>query len=160
MSDRLLHELVEGLRCLPGVGPKSAQRMALHLLQHEREAGARLGNALQNAMQNIRHCAECRNFTEDAICGICSSSERDETQLCVVESPADVMALEKATAFGGKYFVLMGSLSPLDGIGPKELGLDSFEQRLQAGVVKEVTLATNPTVEGSATANYLAEIAQ
>ena len=101
MSDRLLHELVEGLRCLPGVGPKSAQRMALHLLQHEREAGARLGNALQNAMQNIRHCAECRNFTEDAICGICSSSERDETQLCVVESPADVMALEKATAFGG-----------------------------------------------------------
>ncbi len=160
MADTLLQDLVDGLRCLPGVGPKSAQRMALHLLQHERDAGSRLGSALTLAMQSIRHCSQCRNFTEDTVCGICSSSERDNTQLCVVESPADVMALEKATAFGGQYFVLMGNLSPLDGVGPKELGLDVFEQRLKAGIVEEVTLATNPTVEGLATANYLAEIAQ
>lgn len=160
MSDRFLQELVDGLRCLPGVGPKSAQRMALHLLQREREAGARLGKALLDAMENIRHCEQCRNFTESPICTICSSSERDEKLLCVVESPADVMALEKATAFGGKYFVLMGNLSPLDGVGPKELGLDSFEQRLQSGVIEELTLATNATVEGVATANYLAEIAR
>jgi len=124
MTENSLQELIDGLRCLPGVGPKSAQRMALHLLQRDREAGARLGRTLQQAMQSVVHCEQCRNFTQSPVCPICSSPERDASQLCVVESPADVMALEKATAFRGRYFVLMGNLSPLDGIGPDELGLD------------------------------------
>jgi len=160
MTENSLQELIDGLRCLPGVGPKSAQRMALHLLQRDRDAGARLGRTLQQAMQSIVHCEQCRNFTQSPVCPICSSPERDASQLCVVESPADVMALEKATAFRGRYFVLMGNLSPLDGIGPDELGLDVFEERLAGGEVKELTLATNSTVEGGATANYLAELAR
>jgi len=160
MTENSLQELIDGLRCLPGVGPKSAQRMALHLLQRDRDAGARLGRTLQQAMQSIVHCEQCRNFTQSPVCPICSSPERDASQLCVVESPADVMALEKATAFRGRYFVLMGNLSPLDGIGPDELGLDVFEERLTGGEVKELTLATNSTVEGGATANYLAELAR
>lgn len=160
MTENSLQELIDGLRCLPGVGPKSAQRMALHLLQRDREAGARLGRTLQQAMQSIVHCEQCRNFTQTPVCPICSSPERDASQLCVVESPADVLALERATAFRGRYFVLMGNLSPLDGIGPDELGLSVFEQRLASGEVKELTLATNSTVEGGATANYLAELAR
>jgi len=160
MTENSLQELIDGLRCLPGVGPKSAQRMALHLLQRDREAGARLGRTLQQAMQSVVHCEQCRNFTQSPVCPICSSPERDASQLCVVESPADVMALEKATAFRGRYFVLMGNLSPLDGIGPDELGLDIFEKRLAGGEVTELTLATNSTVEGGATANYLAELAR
>ena len=160
MTDKSLQELIDGFRCLPGVGPKSAQRMALHLLQRDRDAGLRLGIALQQAMQSVTHCDRCRNFTESTRCSICSDTERDSGQLCVVESPADVIALEKATGFAGTYYVLMGSLSPLDGIGPAELGLDVFEQRLDEGSVRELTLAINPTVEGGATANYLAELAR
>jgi len=160
MSDNSLQQLIDGLRCLPGVGPKSAQRMALHLLQRDRTAGERLGNALVQAMQQIRQCQQCRNFTENELCDICSDSERDLSQLCIVESPADVIALEQATAFAGRYFVLMGHLSPLDGIGPQELGLDVLEKMLGDDPVKELTIATNPTVEGGATANYIAELAR
>jgi len=160
MSDNVIDQLIDGLRCLPGVGPKSAQRMALHLLQRDRDSGKRLGQALVQAMERIRQCNKCRNFTENDLCDICSDSERDDTQLCIVESPADVIALEKSTGFKGRYFVLMGHLSPLDGIGPVELGLGILEENLDSGAVKELTIATNPTVEGSATANYISELAQ
>jgi len=158
MSDNVIDQLIDGLRCLPGVGPKSAQRMALHLLQRDRDSGKRLGQALVQAMERIRQCNKCRNFTENDLCDICSDSERDDTQLCIVESPADVIALEKSTGFKGRYFVLMGHLSPLDGIGPVELGLGILEENLDSGAVKELTIATNPTVEGSATANYISVI--
>ena len=127
MRENLLQQLIDGLRCLPGVGPKSAQRMALHMLQRDRDAGQRLGSALLQAMQEIRQCSQCRNFTENELCDICSDDERDASQLCIVESPADVMALEKSTNYRGCYFVLMGHLSPLDGIGPEELGLGLLE---------------------------------
>ncbi len=160
MSGNLLQNLIDGLRCLPGVGPKSAQRMALHLLQRDRDSGQRLGTALLQAMQNIRQCAHCRNFTENELCDICADDERDSSQLCIVESPADVMALEKSTSYRGRYFVLMGHLSPLDGIGPEQLGLDVLERVLETAAVKELTVATNPTVEGGATANYVAELAR
>ena len=148
------------LRCLPGVGPRSAQRMAFHLLQRDRAGGARLGETLQKAMSDIQHCRTCRRFTESDQCAICSDAERDVQQLCVVETAADVLALEAATGFRGRYFVLMGHLSPIDGIGPSELGLDLLEQQLIANSVQELTLATNPTVEGSATAAYIGEMAR
>lgn len=160
MSGNLLQNLIDGLRCLPGVGPKSAQRMALHMLQRDRDAGQRLGSALLQAMENIRQCAQCRNFTENELCDICADDERDSSQLCIVESPADVIALEKSTNYRGRYFVLMGHLSPLDGIGPEQLGLGVLEQLLDTAAVKELTVATNPTVEGGATANYIAEQAR
>lgn len=160
MSDNLIGQLIDGLRCLPGVGPKSAQRMALHLLQRDRDSGQRLGQSLLEAMQRIRQCERCRNFTEHELCDICGDEERDDGQLCIVESPADVIALEKATGFKGRYFVLMGHLSPLDGIGPAELGLDILEKTLDSGTIQELTIATNPTVEGGATANYISELAQ
>ncbi|HSN16891.1 MAG TPA: recombination mediator RecR [Gammaproteobacteria bacterium] len=156
----LLQKLVDSLRCLPGVGPKSAQRMAFQLLERNREGALALAQALQAAMQGIGHCERCRNFTEGKLCDICSSAKRDASVLCVVETPADVGALEGATGYRGQYFVLMGHLSPLDGIGPEELGLDLLERRLDEGGVKEVILATNPTVEGEATAHFLAELAQ
>jgi len=158
MSEALLQDLIEALKCLPGVGPKSAQRIAFHLLQRDRAGATRLGEVMQQAMQLIQHCDICRTFTEQSVCRICSDVNRDETQLCVVESPADVLALEQATNFKGRYFVLMGHLSPLDGIGPADLGLDKFEQTLQRGGVEEITLATNPTVEGAATASYIQEL--
>ncbi|HEY5604655.1 MAG TPA: recombination mediator RecR [Gammaproteobacteria bacterium] len=154
----LINRLIEDLRCLPGVGPKSAQRMAFHLLQHNREAARRLAETLLEAAEKIGHCRSCRTLTESELCTVCASTKRDRSKLCVVESPADVNAIEQATDYNGLYFVLMGHLSPLDGIGPKEIGLDLLEQRLRTGVIDEVILATNPTVEGEATAHYISEI--
>lgn len=151
--------LIESLRCLPGVGPKSAQRMAFHLLERDREGGRALGHALQEALAHVGHCKRCRMLTESELCAICASAQRDTAQLCVVESPADVVAIEQSGGFRGRYFVLMGHLSPLDGIGPAELGLDEFERILGENEVREVILATNPTVEGEATAHYLGELA-
>jgi recombination protein RecR len=156
----LLQQLIDALRCLPGVGPKSAQRMAFHLLEHNRDAALALAGALQGAVTGIQHCERCRMFADTPVCSICNSSRRDASLVCVVESPADVYAVENATGFRGQYFVLMGHLSPLDGIGPNELGLGLLEARLQEGGVSELILATNPTVEGEATAHYLAELAR
>lgn len=155
----LLVRLIDALRCMPGVGRKSAQRIAFHLLERDREGASQLSQALAAAVAGIRHCSRCRMFSEQELCGICSSAGRDETLLCVVESPADVMAVEDATGFKGHYFVLMGHLSPLDGIGPEELGLRRLEERLERESFQEVIIATNPTVEGDATAHYLAEMA-
>ncbi|MBT8081727.1 MAG: recombination mediator RecR [Gammaproteobacteria bacterium] len=155
----LLVRLIDSLRCMPGVGQKSAQRIAFHLLERDRDGASQLSAALTEAASGIGHCRQCRMLTEDELCAICAAPGRDETQLCVVESPADVMALEDATGFRGLYFVLMGHLSPLDGIGPDELGLDRLEDWLAQGEVRELIIATNPTVEGDATAHYLAELA-
>mgnify|MGYP001556183684 FL=1 len=155
----LLMRLIEGLRCMPGVGQKSAQRIAFHLLERDREGASQLSTALADAVVGIGHCKRCRMFTEQELCSICAATGRDTTQLCVVESPADVMALEDATGFRGLYFVLMGHLSPLDGIGPDELGLSQLEEWLADGEVQELIIATNPTVEGDATAHYLADMA-
>ena len=155
----LLVRLIDGLRCMPGIGQKSAQRIAFHLLERDREGADNLSGALAEAVRGIGHCRRCRMFTEHELCSICAASGRDATQLCVVESPADVMAIEDATGFRGLYFVLMGHLSPLDGIGPDELGLDQLEAWLRQGEVQELIIATNPTVEGDATAHYLAELA-
>jgi recombination protein RecR len=154
-----LSRLIEALRCLPGVGPKSAQRMAFHLLERDRDGGRSLSQALTEAMANIGHCRRCRMLADGEYCSICASAQRDTSQLCVVESPADVVAIEQSGGYRGRYFVLMGHLSPLDGIGPKELGLDDFERTLSEGEVAEVILATNPTAEGEATAHYLGELA-
>ena len=154
-----LARLIDALRCLPGVGPKSAQRMAFFLLEHDRDGGRALAQALAEAVQNVGHCKRCRMLTESELCSICASTERDAAQLCVVESPADVVAIERSGGFRGRYFVLMGHLSPLDGIGPSELGLDEFERLLGQDEVAEVILATNPTVEGEATAHYLGQLA-
>jgi recombination protein RecR len=151
---------IETLRVLQGVGPKSAQRMALQLLQRDRPGARRLAEALLQAMDRIGECRECRTLSEQEVCQICANPKRDRSVLCVVESPADVFALEQATDFSGLYFVLKGRLSPLDGIGPAELGLNELEARFQSGEVREVILATNPTVEGEATAQYIAEMAR
>ncbi|PID45143.1 MAG: recombination protein RecR [Proteobacteria bacterium] len=160
MSDSsLLNELVDAFKCLPGVGVRTAQRMSFHLLEHDREAGLRLAEVMRQAIENIGHCESCRTLTEHDLCKICSNANRDASQLCIVENPSDVIALEQATDYRGYYFVLMGKLSPLDGIGPEELGLDKLEARLQTGEVTELILATNPTVEGEVTAHYIHEIA-
>jgi recombination protein RecR len=159
-SSPLLSELIEALRCLPGVGGKSAQRMAFHLLERERERGLKLATVLQQAMQKIGHCTRCRNFSETPVCSICANSSRDRHVLCIVESPTDLAAIEQATGYRGQYFVLMGRLSPLDGLGPEELGLGLLSDRLAEGEVEELILATNPTVEGEATAHYLAQLAR
>jgi len=159
-QNTLLGRLIEGLRCLPGVGPKSAQRMALHLLERDREGGRALANVLIESMEEIGRCCECRDLTEHERCAICSNPRRDRSTLCIVESPVDVLAIEQATAFSGIYFVLLGRLSPLDGIGPAELGLDELEQRFATQPPAEVIIATNPTVEGEATAFYLQQMAQ
>ena len=156
----LLAELIEALRCLPGVGGKSAQRMAFHLLERERDRGLKLAQVMAQAMEKIGHCERCRNFSEDALCGVCASSSRDRQTLCVVESPTELAAIEQATGYRGQYFVLMGRLSPLDGLGPEELGLAQLAQRLGEGEIEEMIIATNPTVEGDATANYLAQLAR
>lgn len=153
-----LQELIEALRCLPGVGPKSAQRMTLHLLERDREGAALLATALQQAIERVDHCTRCRNFTELDICEICSDPRRDAATICVVETPADVMAVEQSGSFRGIYFVLMGHLSPIDGIGPAEIGLEKFHQRVLDEGITEVILATNPTVEGEATAYYLTDM--
>ena len=157
----LVQELIDALKCLPGVGAKSAQRMAFHLLERNRKGGSKLAHSLNNAMENIGHCQQCRNFTEHELCGICLSPKRELAQtLCIVESPADVIAIEQTGEFVGKYFILMGHLSPIDGIGPDDLGLDILEKQLATGQFLEVILATNPTVEGEATAHFIAELTQ
>jgi recombination protein RecR len=153
-----LEELARALRCLPGVGPKAAQRMALHLLQHDRDGAQRLAHALVDATRAVRHCERCNTFTESALCALCQSSKRDATMLCVVETPADLLMVEQTQAYSGLYFVLMGRLSPLDGIGPKEIRLERLLARASDGVVREVILATNFTNEGEATAHYLGEL--
>ncbi len=159
-SEPLLSRLVESLRCLPGVGPKTAQRMALHLLERNREGGVRLSEVLLEAMQNIGRCKQCRDLTELEVCSICANPRRDHGLLCVVESPVDVLAIEQATAYQGRYFVLLGRLSPLDGIGPAELGLDQLAAKLETDTPKEMIIATNPTVEGEATSYYLQKMAK
>ena len=159
-SEPLLEQLIEALRCLPGVGPKSAQRMALHLLERDREGGRQLSAILATAMERIGRCKLCRNLTEQELCRICANAQRDASLLCVVESPGDVLAIEQATGYRGRYFVLMGRLSPLDGIGPAELGLDELARRLDDSPPAEIIIATNPTVEGEATAYYLQRMAQ
>lgn len=151
---------MDALRCLPGVGPKSAQRMAFQLLERDRDGALTLSRALETAVSTVHHCESCRMFTDRRVCEICASAKRDAALLCVVETPADVYAIESSTGFRGKYFVLMGHLSPLDGIGPGELGLPELEARLATGEVAELILATNPTVEGEATAHYVAELAR
>jgi len=153
----LIDELVQALRCLPSVGPKSAQRMAFHLLERNRDGGLRLAEILQQALEQVGHCGACHTLSELELCGICSDPRRDQQTLCVVESPADVLALEQAGSYRGVYFVLMGHLSPIDGIGPSEIGIDHLLQRVRDQQMKEVILATNPTVEGEATAFYIAE---
>lgn len=155
-----LQDLIDALRCLPGVGPKSAQRMTLHLLERDRDAAMQLATALRDAVEKIGRCAKCRNFTELEICEICSDPKRDNTVICVVETPADVLAIDQSGSFHGLYFVLMGRLSPIDGIGPAEIGLDLFQQRVVDDGIEEVILATNPTVEGEATAYYLINMLQ
>ncbi|MBS0575184.1 MAG: recombination protein RecR [Proteobacteria bacterium] len=160
MSAPLLDSLIDSLRCLPGVGAKSAQRMAYHLLERDRDGGRLLARQLEAAMARIGHCAQCRDFCEGERCAICTSGSRDDSQLCVVETPADRLAIEQATGYRGLYFVLQGRLSPLDGIGPRELGLDKLVARLAEGQVRELIIATNPTVEGEATAHLLAQIAR
>jgi len=153
-----IQNLIEALRCLPGVGPKSAQRMTLHLLERDREGAVALSAALLEAVERVDHCNRCRNFTELDICEICSNPKRDATTICVVETPADVLAVELSGSFAGIYFVLMGHLSPIDGIGPAEIGLEKLHQRIVDEGIQEVIVATNPTVEGEATAYYLTDM--
>ncbi len=153
-----LEELITALRCLPGVGPKSAQRMAYHLLQRDQPGAERLARGLVDALARIRHCARCNTFTEAELCSICASPRRDAALLCVVETPGDLLMMEQSQSYSGLYFVLMGRLSPLDGIGPREIHLDRLVRRATDGQVKEVILATNFTVEGEATAHYISEL--
>lgn len=159
-TSSLLEQLIEALRCLPGVGQKSAQRMAYHLLERNREGGLRLSKALAEAVARVGHCQRCRDFSEDALCAVCASASRDRSLLCAVENPADRLAIEHATGYRGLYFVLQGRLSPLDGIGPRELGLELLATQLVEGEVRELIIATSPTVEGDATAHYLAQLAR
>ncbi|MET1218631.1 MAG: recombination mediator RecR [Glaciecola sp.] len=155
----LINELIDSFKCLPGVGAKSAQRMAFHLLERNRQGALRLSAALHDAMEHVSHCASCRTFTESELCELCASPMRQQVGvLCIVESPQDIIAIEQTAEFGGQYFVLMGHLSPIDGIGPSEIGLDILSERLSQSTVNEVILATNPTVEGEATAHYIAQM--
>lgn len=158
MTPSSLDELIESLRCLPGVGPKSAQRMAYHLLQRDQRGAARLAHVLGRALELLRHCQRCNTFTESEICQRCASPQRDVRQLCVVEMPADLAMIEQTHAFNGLYYVLMGRLSPLDGIGPRELGMEKLLARATDGMVEEVILATNFTNEGEATAHMVSEL--
>ena len=156
----LLADLIDALRCLPGVGAKTAQRMAFHLLERDRSGGRKLAERLAVAMERIGNCSRCRTFSEDSICALCTNPHRDHSLLCIVETPVDQLAIEQATGFRGRYFVLLGRLSPLDGLGPKEIGLDQLAQRLAEGEIRELIVATNPTVEGEATAHVLAQLAR
>lgn len=156
----LLQQLLQALRCLPGVGARTSQRMAFHLLQHDRDGARDLIAALTEALEHIGQCERCRMLSEEPVCRLCRSGDRDQSQLCAVESPADVLAIEESNVFSGQYFVLHGRLSPLDGIGPQELGLDLFEARVAENGVSELIIATGSTVEGEATAGYLASLAQ
>ncbi len=160
MTASLLEQLIDAFRVLPGVGQKTAQRMAYHVLERDREGGQRLATALADAVERVGHCERCRDFSETPVCTICASAARDAHLLCVVESPVDRLAIEQATGYRGYYFILQGRLSPLDGIGPRELGLDALAARLAEGEVQELVVATNPTVEGEATAHYLAQLAR
>lgn len=155
----LLDQLIQALRCLPGVGPKTAQRMAFHLLERDREGGRHLAETLRAAIDKVGHCNRCRNFSDTPLCTLCANERRDRAQLCVVESPADVTAIEQSADYRGLYFVLMGRMSPLDGIRPEDIGIDKLAERLDEGEVKEIILATGTTVEGEATAHYISEIA-
>jgi len=155
-----LSQLIDALRCLPGVGPKSAQRMAFHLLERDRAGGRHLAEILAEAMEKIGHCSRCRTLSETELCNLCANPNRDDSLLCIVETPAELMVIEQAIDYRGRYFVLGGRLSPLDGIGPKEIGLDQLELRFREGGITEVILATNPTVEGEATAHYISEMAK
>jgi recombination protein RecR len=157
-SAKGLERLVEALRVLPGVGPRSAQRMAYHLLQHDRPGAEHLAQALAEAIERVRHCSMCNNYTEDEVCALCRSPRRDRSLLCIVETPADLAMVEQTAAYSGMYFVLMGRLSPLDGVGPRDIGLDRLLARATGGEVAEVILATNFTNEGEATAHYIAEM--
>ncbi|HEV7135534.1 MAG TPA: recombination mediator RecR [Steroidobacteraceae bacterium] len=154
-----LAQLIEALRSLPGVGPKTAQRMAFHLLQDGRPAARMLAQALDGALASVTRCRRCRMLTEEELCSICAAPQREDSLLCAVESPADVVAIEQSGSYRGRYFVLMGHLSPLDGVGPEQLGIRDLEAILAEGSVRELILATNPTVEGEATAHFLAELA-
>lgn len=158
MNPSSLEGLIEALRCLPGVGPKSAQRMAYYLLQHDRTGARRLGEAIDTALQAVLHCQRCNTFTESEVCDRCASPKRDPSQLCIVETPVDMNMMEQSHAYNGLYYVLMGRISPLDGVGPRELKLDRLLARASDGVVREVILATNYTNEGEATAHYLSEL--
>lgn len=153
-----LSELIDALRCLPGVGPKSAQRMALHLLQRDKEGAVRLSDAMRAAVERTQNCVMCNTFTEDDICDICTHPRRDRSLLCVVESPSDLLMLENTQTYRGLYFVLMGKLSPLDGVGPRDIHLDRLASRARDGVVKEIILATNFTAEGEATSHVISEM--
>lgn len=154
----LIDQLITALRCLPGIGPKSAQRMAFHLLERERSAGLSLAKALEAAIEHVGHCESCRTLSETTLCSLCNNTNRDASLLCIVETPTDVIAIEQTGSYRGYYFVLMGRLSPLDGIGPEELGIDKLIDRIASQPPQEIILATNPTVEGEATAHYLAEL--
>lgn len=154
--DPLIHQLIEALRALPSIGPKSAQRIAYYLLDKERKSAKQLAHALVEAADKVRHCQMCRTLSENPICTLCTNPRRNKTVLCVVENPADVLALEQSTDYNGIYFVLMGHLSPLDGIGPQDLGIAHLMERIHQNEIKELILATNPTVEGDATAHYIA----
>nr|VFK41349.1 MAG: recombination protein RecR [Candidatus Kentron sp. TC]VFK45251.1 MAG: DNA replication and repair protein RecR [Candidatus Kentron sp. TC]VFK63595.1 MAG: recombination protein RecR [Candidatus Kentron sp. TC] len=158
MTDILIERLVTAFRCLPGVGPKSARRMVYHLLERDRHAGRHLADALHKAMDGVGNCRICRTFTESELCGLCASDHRDSSLLCVVETPANVAAIHRGTDYKGKFFVLLGHLSPLDGVGPEHLGIDQLEKRLDTGDIREVILATGSTVEGETTAQYIAEL--
>lgn len=154
----LIDELVEALRCLPGVGPKSAQRMVMHLLERDREGGRTLAERMRVAMDQVGHCSLCRTLTELETCDICANPARDQALLCVVETPADVVAIEQSAAYRGRYFVLLGHLSPIDGLGPAEIGLPELKVRASDPALRELIVATNPTVEGEATAHYISEM--
>jgi recombination protein RecR len=155
-----IDRLIQALRCLPGVGPKSAQRIAFHLLERDREGARQLATALLEAVETVMNCERCRNFSDSPLCGVCASHKRDASLLCIVESPTDVGLIEQAGGYNGRYFVLMGRLSPLDGIGPEDIGIERLRGLLAGGEVKEVVLATSTTVEGQATAHYLTEVIQ
>ena len=154
-ENSLLAQLIKAFKILPGVGEKSAQRMAFYLLEHNREGGTKLSKLLTNAMENIRNCASCRNLTEDIYCDICSDTKRDNSTLCIVESPTDVIAIENSGSFKGKYYVLMGRLSPIDGVNPTDLGIPKLIEDINANDIKEVIIATSPTIEGDATSFYI-----
>lgn len=158
--DPLLQQLMQSLRCLPGVGAKSAQRMAFHLLERDRNGAFQLAESLVKAIENIGHCSVCRTLSQSDVCAVCQNPGREQSILCVVETPADVLAVEQSTGYRGLYFVLNGRLSPLDGLGPEEIGMGQLAERLAAGSIQELILATNPTVEGEATAHYISDLAK
>ncbi|MCX2780061.1 recombination mediator RecR [Microbulbifer thermotolerans] len=160
MFSPLIEDLIRALRCLPGVGPKSAQRMAMYLLEKDRDAASALVRALEQAVEKVGRCSQCRTLTEQEVCALCNNRHRDQKLLCVVETPADILAIEQAGNYHGRYFVLHGHLSPIDGVGPANLGIDLLEQRLASEPLEELIIATNPTVEGEATAQFIAERAR